>query len=142
MPASDEFQVFRGWDPNQVVVRGHEQHVQVTSRDGYVHDFMIADATELAKLTAGFEKELKNLYVRLRRVWADNSNGNVQAYVQIVGDQKTLDAFRASEREFKYPFTTGNGQSLDVTITHVRANTSSDHFEANSNKFYDSSNFV
>lgn len=133
MTVRDGFKVFFGWNPNQAVARGFGQHVQVTSRDGEVQDFMISDACELAKICDEHEKaQARGVYVRLRRYWGDNSNGHAIATVQVLGPQRFLDKIL-----LKFPETTDEGQSLTVELTKIPSETVlDDHFEPNAAHFY------
>lgn len=129
----DDFDVYFGFDPNQVVIRGRRQHVQVTSRDGYVHDFMVEDAIKLAKTCLEVEDETDGLgLVRLRHYWGDNSNGNARAVVEVLHNPGAS----VDKSKFRFPSTTRNGQTLDVEVRTREVDKDSDHFEANASKFY------
>lgn len=115
--------------PGKACLRGLDQFVVVTTRDGQIHDFMLQDAAEIAEVCHKAEKNSKG-FVRLRSYWADNSKGNAQAKVDFLLDRDTI--------EVDFPYTTKNGQSLDVDkTTHEDLNLDSDHFEPNSEaRFY------
>jgi hypothetical protein len=99
------FQVFFGQSPGKAVVRGPGQFVQITSRDGCVHDFMLEDAVELARVCTGFESP--NVWVKLRSFWGDNSSGSALARVQVLLGDPLRDP-----RSFDWSPTTGHGRGL------------------------------
>jgi hypothetical protein len=127
------FEAYFQTSPNLVVVRGMGQYIQVSSRTGEVHEFMLDDAAEVAQLCKKYEVETKGAYVRMRTYWGDNSHGNGRAIVHVIVDKgaQTFDQSR-----FKWPVTTKNGQSLDVTVFVTEESTGSDRFETNSERFY------
>jgi hypothetical protein len=127
------FEGYFQMNPNQAVVRGMGQHVQVTSRTGEVKEFMLDDAAEVAQRCKKYEAEGYARYVRLRTYWGDNSHGNGRAVVHVILDKdaKTFDPAR-----LVWPTTTKNGQSLDVTVHVTEENVGSDRFEANAEGFY------
>jgi len=127
------FEAYFQSSPNVVVVRGMGQHVVVTARTGQVHDFMLDDAAEVARSCKKYEAEGYAPYVRLRRYWGDNSHGNGRASVHVIvsKDAQTFDVGRLT-----WPFTTKNGQSLDVDVRVTEESTGSDRFEANAEDFY------
>jgi hypothetical protein len=124
------YHVFFGNSPGQAVVRGPGQFTRVTSRDGCVHDFMLEDAIDLAKICRGFENR-QNIWVKLRAFWGDNSNGSALAKVQILVGDPT-----ATFDTPPFPPTTQHGQCLRVEVEHLRVKVG-DHFEPLGAEFYD-----
>lgn len=135
MQINDDFRAYFQMNPNQVVVRGRKQHVQVTSRDGEVHEFMLQDAAQVAGLCADLERDHVNCRVRLRRFWGDNSKGNARAEVQVILPQRD-NSSDLDPKAFQWPSTTANGQNLAVEVEVWEKNLGSDHFEANAEEFY------
>jgi hypothetical protein len=120
--------------PNQVVVRGLGQHVQVTSRSGEVKEFMVEDAIELARLCAAHESEVKRsgVLVRLRHYWGDNQHGNGRAVVHVMVEKRSTNGVPT----FAWPQTTKNQQTLDVEVRVSEEDLGSDRFEGNAETFY------
>jgi len=134
MKIGTDFEAYFQSSPNVVVLRGHKQHVVVTSRCGEVHDFMLEDAAEVARLCAKYEAEGYASHVRLRNYWGDNSHGNGRASVHVIVSSEKQ---KGVASRFEWPSTTKNGQTLDVDVRETEESTGSDRFEANDEAFYE-----
>jgi hypothetical protein len=123
-----------GFSPNEVLIRGRGQHVQVTSRDGEVKEHMVRDAAQIAEICADHERDREGLgiYVRLRTYWGDNSNGCAVAYVHVLHPV----GVKINPDEFRFPGVTDEGQALTVDLHGLECDVRSDHFAANADMFY------